>query len=303
MRFWTVLLAAALLLGSSLSAAADDYQGFRVVGRHLYDGAGEKVVLMGVNKMAIWTDIDGSRTFHEIARTGANAIRIVWLARGSAQQLDTVITTAINNGLIPLLDCHDAIGDWSKLSICVDYWVRPDILSVIRRHERYLLINIANEADSGSLTDTDYKAGYELALRRMRAAGIRVPLVIDAPGWGGRIDSLQKNAPYLMQVDPAQNVMFSLHIYWPTSRMGAKVAEIITSEMRESAEMGLPLIIGEFSRYAIRCEGDVPYRTIIEQGHQLEIGWFAWSWGPGDRAPTRPPVLRCGHARRSGQPG
>ncbi len=35
-----------------------DAGGFHVLGRHLYDRCGEPVVLRGVNKMIIWTDID-----------------------------------------------------------------------------------------------------------------------------------------------------------------------------------------------------------------------------------------------------
>jgi mannan endo-1,4-beta-mannosidase len=268
---------------SAATAQPDDYAGFRVVGRHLYDGAGEKVVLVGVNKMVIWTDIDGVPSFSEIARTGANAVRIVWLSSGTAEQLDTAITNAINEDLIPLVDCHDTTGDWSKLAACVDYWVRPDVLTVIRKHEPYLLINIANEADDGSLRDIDYKAGYELAIRRMRAANIRVPLVIDGQGYASRIDNLQKNAPYLMQVDPLQNVLFSIHLYWPSARFGANVDDLVTSELRESAEMGLPLIVGEFAYEAVGCVGEIPYRTIIEQAHLNEIGWFAWEWGPGNQ--------------------
>ncbi|MBZ0290879.1 MAG: hypothetical protein K8I30_24855, partial [Anaerolineae bacterium] len=34
---------------------------------------------------------------------------------------------------------------------------------------------------------------------------------------------------------------------------------------------------------AVGCVGEIPYRTIIEQGYKLEIGYFAWEWGPGNR--------------------
>lgn len=280
LRFLLIILAC--FIGISVQAQ-DDYAGFRVIGRHLYDRAGEKVVLVGVNKMVIWTDIDGVPAFEEIAKTGANAVRIVWLTSGTADQLDTAITNAITQQLIPMVDCHDTTGDWSKLGDCVDYWVRPDILAVIRKHEAYLLINIANEADDGQLRDIEYKAGYELALRRMRVAGIRVPLIIDGQSYASRIDNLQKNAPYLMQIDPLQNVMFSIHLYWPSQRFGATVDDLVIKELRESAEMGLPLIVGEFAYEAVGCIGEIPYRTIIEQAHLHEIGWFAWEWGPGNK--------------------
>jgi hypothetical protein len=75
----------AILLGSGAAPvepanpADADAGGFHVLGRHLYDRCGERVVLRGVNKMIIWTDIDGDPSCAEIARTGANAVRMVWL--------------------------------------------------------------------------------------------------------------------------------------------------------------------------------------------------------------------------------
>ena len=71
--------------------AAENYPGFRVEGRFVYDKYGEKVILVGVNKMIIWMDIDGLPSFPEIAKTGANCVRIVWTSDGTAEQLDTAI--------------------------------------------------------------------------------------------------------------------------------------------------------------------------------------------------------------------
>jgi len=51
-----------------------------VLGRDIYDGFGTKVVLRGVNKMSVFDgkDPDGSISFPEIRKTGANTVRIVW---------------------------------------------------------------------------------------------------------------------------------------------------------------------------------------------------------------------------------
>src|SRR5690606_24248087 len=50
---------------------------FYVQGAKLFDRCGEEVVLRGVNKMSVWTDRQGN-DFSEIAKTGANSVRIVW---------------------------------------------------------------------------------------------------------------------------------------------------------------------------------------------------------------------------------
>ena len=63
---------------------------FHVTGRFLYDRCNEKVVLRGVNEMVVWTaGKDGAPEFAEIAKTGANSVRIVWTEEGTASELDT----------------------------------------------------------------------------------------------------------------------------------------------------------------------------------------------------------------------
>lgn len=48
-------------------------------GLHLYDACGERVVLLGVNHPTLYVDRAGA-AMSEIARTGANAVRIFWFA-------------------------------------------------------------------------------------------------------------------------------------------------------------------------------------------------------------------------------
>ncbi len=279
------ILALALVAFSVSPAMAQvpDYPGFRVEGHHLYDRFGDRVVLVGVNKMVIWTDRDGMPSFSEIAKTGANTVRIVWLTDGSAEELDLAITNAINHQLIPMIDCHDSTGEWDMLQTCVDYWVRPDVLGVIKKHQEYLLVNVANECGQGVAYEWEFKAAYELAIRRMRAAGIHVPLIIDAQGFGQNIDDLQLNGPYLIEADPDHNLMFSIHMWWPTEWRGAQVAQMVIDEIEESVAMELPLIVGEFASKGPGCSCCIPYQTIIETCHEYDVGYLPWSWGPGNQ--------------------
>lgn len=264
------------------TAQSGQYPGFRVEGRHLYDRSGNQVILVGVNKMVIYMDRDGIPAFAEIEKTGANVVRIVWLTEGSAEELDIAITNAINHHLIPMIDYHDSTGKWDHLPVCVDYWVRPDILAVLEKHEAYLLVNVANEAGKEVVDDWKYRAGYELAIRRMRAAGIHVPLIIDASGYGQDINGLQANGPYLIKADPDHNLMFSIHMWWPTAWRGSQVAQLVIDEIAESVAMELPLIVGEFADNGPGCTCCIPYRTIIEQCALNDVGYLPWSWGPGN---------------------
>jgi mannan endo-1,4-beta-mannosidase len=249
---------------------------FRVSGRRLFDRCGEEVVLRGVNEMIVWSsDKDGDPEFAEIAKTGANVVRIVWTDEGSASELDRAIENAVVQKLIPMPEHHAATGDLSKVPDVVDYWTRSDVVTVLKRHERYLLLNIANEAGA-SVMRADFENTYRTAITRIRETGLKVPLVIDGPQWGQDIDMLQSAGPALIQHDPEENLLFSVHMWWSDAE-GTRV----TSELNQSVEMDLPLIVGEFAQHAVAGCDDAPfaYRTLLAEAQRHGIGWLAWSWG------------------------
>jgi len=255
--------------------------------------------LRGVNKMSVFDDSDpnGSVSFPQIAQTGANTVRIVWaitkdLSRNGTptdlSTLDALINNAIANGLLPMIELHDATGDWSRLNDLVDYWTRPAVVDVINTHGQALLVNIGNEVGDDQVGVNQFIAGYSDAVQRMRNAGIHTPLVIDAPDFGKNLDVLNAAAGSLLAADPDHNLIFSVHLYWGISD-GAN-AQFITTKLSEAVALNYPLIVGEFSRWGAFngnnsiCEGngEIDYQTIVEQSRQLGIGWYAWEWGPGN---------------------
>jgi mannan endo-1,4-beta-mannosidase len=273
----------AFVVALSSIALAQELPGFRVVGRHLYDKCGEKVILRGVANPNVWFQRDGMPQYEGIEQTGANVVRIVWSSSGSAAQLDAAIANCANLSMIPMIENHDATGDWSKLGAAVDYWCREDVLDVIQKYEEVLLLNIANECGDGTVTNSAFKTGYESAVKKMREAGIHVTLVIDASGWGQNINILQSQGPALIQADPDHNLLFSVHMWWP-KMYGYREADI-GNELAESVRIGLPLIVGEFAQMHGSCgdntitdQNSIPYLTIIRQCRLNEIGWIAWSW-------------------------
>ncbi|WP_242855688.1 discoidin domain-containing protein [Ruminiclostridium josui] len=279
------LLVAMFIFPMTVNAAIDStHPGFRVEGRFLYDNTGEKVILYGVNKMCIWTDKDGVPSFAEIAKTGANCVRITWGIDGSAEDLDIVIRNCRAEHMIPIVELHDATGDWSKLPTLVNYWVRPDIVEVIKKHQEYLLVNIGNEVGQ-TVAEETFKKDYESAVKKMREAGIHVPLIIDASSYGQDINILQACGPYLINADPDKNLMFSVHMWWPY--MWGNSDQKVIDEIAESVNMNLPLLVGEFGHKWDETEnGKIPYETIMEQCYKNQIGYLPWEWGPGNNPQT-----------------
>jgi mannan endo-1,4-beta-mannosidase len=257
-----------------------------VQGRHLYDRCGERVVLRGVSKMVIWTDPEGE-SFAEIARTGSNAVRVVWTIKDhpGAAQLDRVLGKALGSHLIPMIELHDATGHLGLLPRLVDFWTRPDIVEVLTHHRASLLLNIANVAGGSGVSLEQFVGFYRTAIARLRQAGLAMPLVIDAPRWGQDIDLLQQAAPSLLEVDPERNLLFSVHMWWPKDDKSPDPGSRrrIIGELAESAESGLPLIVGEFAHAGVGCARWIDYQTILAECQKHGIGWLAWEWGPGNR--------------------
>ncbi|NOK57950.1 MAG: Aryl-phospho-beta-D-glucosidase BglC, GH1 family [Chloroflexi bacterium AL-W] len=268
-----------------ISPPPSDQAHFYVDGRHLYDHCGERVVLRGVNKMVYWMDIDGVPSYQEIAKTGANVVRIQWLTSGSSADLDVTITNAMEQQLIPMVELHDATGDWSKLQMLVDYWKRDDVRTVLQKHKAYLLLNLGNEVGDWQVTPEQFRSGYTSAIQQLRDAGLHMPLVIDSMDWGKNIDMLQSEGPALIQADPDRNILFSVHMWWPEK--SGYTSQKIIDEMNQSANQSLPLIIGEFgNKWEEGAGGQISYKTILTEAQKLDMGWIAWSWGPGNTPQT-----------------
>jgi mannan endo-1,4-beta-mannosidase len=275
-----------------------------VEGRDLKSGCRTKILLRGINKMSVFdNDADpGSATsFAEIRKTGANSVRIVWAINQNLQPtgpptdvtvLDTLITNAAQNKLIPMIELHDATGEWARLNDLVAYWTRTDVVPIIQKHQRYLLVNIGNEVGDDTVTAAQFIAGYTTAIQAMRNAGIVTPLVIDAPDWGKNLAVLDAAAATLLNADPMRNLIFSVHLYWAKSCNFTPA--VITTRLQNSVALKYPLIVGEFSKFGgspcpydknvsiCSAQGEVDYQTILAVCHANQIGWYAWEWGPGN---------------------
>ena len=246
-----------------------------VEGRHLYTPEGEKIILRGVNEMFVWSDdLDGSRLLPEIAKTGANAVRLVWTAEeGNEDTLVELIGRCIAHQMIAMPECHSATGDWSKLDVCVSFWKHPALIEGIGRNRQWTLLNIGNEVGDGNVTAEQFKTGYMNAIDSLRGWGYTVPLVIDASRWGQDVDVILATWREILEHDPLHNILFSVHSYWSGTENYQRVAT-------ESVNGGLPVIIGEGPSPTKYPECTIlDYATGLEVTGQNEIGWLSWSWG------------------------
>ena len=249
-----------------------------VKGRSLYTAEDEKIVLRGVNEMFIWSnDHTGENILPEISKTGANSIRLVWTTLGEPAELEQLIGNSLKNGMIPMVELHDATGDWSKLPIVLDYWVREDVKDVMNKYKEWVLLNIANEAGSDN-NDSTFITNYKNAITHLREAGYTIPLIIDAPDWGKDEQVIIRSWKEVFDHDPLKNIMFSVHTYWvePAGKAEARLEQFLSSVVQDT----IPLLFGEGPQpNGWDCKTAFPYQLCIQKCEEHGIGWLSWSWG------------------------
>lgn len=241
----------------------------------LYDGCGEEVVLRGVNHPTLYVDRAG-KAMAEIGKTGANAVRLFWYAGNGIKisEAESSITAAVKSGLLPMLEMHDSTCKW-ELDRILDYWTSAEAVALIKRHEKHLLVNIANEATPPS--SRDFLEGYTDAIEELRAAGIHTPLVIDGGRCGRDYQVLLEHGATLLERDPDHNLVFSAHLYDPLSQSQ------LAATFDKFRKAKLPFIVGEFAnREPPGCGKPLDYAAVMAEAQRAGIGWLAWSWGDND---------------------
>ncbi len=273
-------LLAALSLFSMLSACSR-HTTLYVEGGDIFTAAGEPFVMRGFNEMFVWSDDKhGELLLPEIAKSGANTVRLVWSHKHSDySDLSTLIQNTIALDMVAVPECHDATGKWgAALQACVDFWKESSLLSTIETNKEWTILNIANEAGA-TISDTDFTETYKAAITELRDFGYTVPIMIDASLWGQDIDQLLRTGPSLLNHDPLKNIIFSAHSYWPHEKSidNYKKAAI------DAKELGIAVIIGEgpsVTRVG-QCSKPkpLPYLEGMKILQEHNVGWLNWSWG------------------------
>lgn len=289
-----------------------------VDGRFLYDVDGNRLILRGVNLPLLddW-NFPARDKLAEIEKTGANAVRLQWYVNypGAGRpayglpDLDAILATCASHRMIPILDLHDATcqGDVTLLNTqLIPWWTRPDVVAVLQKHKKYLIVNLANELGNYRWSDdpagalTAYRNAYQTAIASIRAAGLDMPVMIDAPDCGTSIHAFTNVGQQLIAGDPSGNVLLSAHAYW------AALPYDGPAEITKVINAGLPLVLGEVankqSDQGDECyydldgsgQGHAPkpapgaapftYQALLTLLAQQDVGWLSWCWWKDDCA-------------------
>lgn len=273
----SIAIIAAMIIGLNLSTAQGSNLGLYVNGTKLYDGNGVELTLRGVNVAHAWYSWATDSSLKAIASLGANSVRVVcadgqrW-GKTSYSELNSIINTCRNLGMVCVLEVHDTTGSDSTydLNNAVNYWI--EMKDLLNNNSDYVIVNIGNEWMGTWNKGYAWADANKNAIKTLRNAGIKNVLMVDAPGYGQETQPCIDYCKDVVSADSTGNTVMSMHMY---SVAGAN-ASVIKNNITGVLNKGCCLVIGEFGDW--QNGGDVDEYAVMNYCQQYGVGYLAWSW-------------------------
>lgn len=267
-------------------------------GKHILGPCGDTLILRGINYAVYnWGWSPNENYTSEIAKTGANCIRINWYVNaGNAtptalyndySKLDSAILIAVRNKMIVILDLHDETCKNSPTNVVnlIQWYIKPQVKSILTKYAHSLILNLANEALyiewSGNKTQAriDFTNTYKIAIDSIRNAGIKMPLMIDASECGTNLKELSDVANALTNYDPTHNIIYSAHTYWYAYANNDSAT--MAAELQYALNKNIPLVLGEIANQqddVSNCQYNLNYKALLNICQTKKISWVVWGW-------------------------
>lgn len=272
-------------------------KGFFVLNGKLYDASGAEFIPIGANTAVFWqSEANAMKSFPDMKKAGANCARIIsvtndatnsWSWQSSFTKQKACVKACVDNKIIPILEFHDVTcgngyetdPENKNLKRVVDYWCSPNLVTLCKDYEKYLIVNVANEWGP---TNSLYRDGYKKAITAMRTAGIKNTFLIDAGGCGQNPTTLINYAQELLDFDPQKNILFAIHFYgnWMTKEKSKQSWQFYVEDyLQMFKDKKIPLIVGEFG-WTGAPDNFTLYdpKKIITESNKQGIGWLFWAW-------------------------
>lgn len=288
--------------------------GFFVSGGRVFDPNGNEFVIRGTN-YEVWADVrDQNTAIAGMNRARINAARLNFPAGtspGTEVFNGSTVQRFVNAGIVPIVAGFSPSGQWPEpsdspearatvttcsdnpapLNAAVDNWVGPQ-RSWLVNNEKYVVLNIANEWGSA---DTAWRDAYIGAVRRIRSAGIKAMIMIDAGGsCGQNAQSIESYGNAIVAADPQHNIVFSLHMYafWRNSadpEIGAwgdpfpneRMPYDMSAELERVRASGQAIVVGEYCGWPGSVEDDqcaFALEPALAAFESKGVGYMSWEW-------------------------
>ena len=262
-----------------------------VKGKHIIAACGDTLIPKGVNYAVYgWGWNTSENLFPEIAKSGANCVRIVWYKTNSGPAysnltlLDSALSRCIQHKMIPVLELHDVTcnNDTTAIINTANWFTQITVKTILLKYQKWLIINPVNEAGYvqwNSNNETRFKHMYQTVISNLRGAGLNVPLMLDASDCGQHLNIWKNIGAALQTYDPKHNLIFSAHTYWTSY---ANTTTAITNLLNDAATWNIPIVLGEIANKqddnSGNCVYDLNVATIMQVAHNNNIGYLAWVW-------------------------
>ncbi|MFN8527947.1 MAG: cellulase family glycosylhydrolase [Anaerolineae bacterium] len=207
--------------------------------------------------------------------------QIPWPQYTANNNLDSIVRTFTNRGVVVMFEAHDRIGSYysgSDLDTLVRWFTD---LATRYRNNPYVWFNIANEPGGRSGIDSTQWVGmHGRVIEAIRGTGANNIIVVDG-AYGGqdtRSDSaILRYGQQLLSYNGHSygNIVFSIHTYdlWNNGGLGSFIDQVRGQR--------LALLIGE---YGVLTDQDVQRaaRYVFSEAASRNVGLVVWHWDGHD---------------------
>lgn len=273
---------------------------FSTNGNKIIDPCGNEFTMKGVN-YSLSDDWNfpgnlnnGKELSAQIIQANPNTVRIQWYADYgqptrpalTLESLDSVISRFYRANIVTVLELHDYTHIHTDTTgfnnDIVGWWTSAPVLQLIEKHRKNIIVNVANEYGpsmwiSGNVNPNyaaeivTWRKHYKSVISQLRSAGIKVPLMIDAPQYGMDHETVIAVASEFNDSDPMHNIIMSCHAYWDES------AASIEAKVNSLSNLTVPVVMGEVGNNGFGCV-NLPLSALLQVCKDKNIGWMAWTW-------------------------
>jgi len=244
----------------------------------LRDHCGEELVLRGIAELIAWTPgQDGTPEYFEIAKTGANAVRIQWRDDGTPETLEQALTGAVAQGLVPVLELQEGtfrnLPEAEALAITMAYWTDPAILAVLRANQANMVLEISSWVSQSAL-QAEWVELYADAIGDLRVSGLLCPIAIVHPSWSDDLPRFSAAMAELLARDTVGNVLSAFDMWLGTAADAA-------AKWTALRDADVSAYVSEFSSHNLfSCPmNPIDGPALLDAAQAGGAGWFAWAWG------------------------
>ena len=243
----------------------------RVSGNQLLDACGQPFVVRGVEQILgnqLPEGNDWLGIVREIASTGSNAVRILpGVNTLTTDDIDQILTFVGQQGMVAFVDPLNSSDDW---------YARDDVRAMLKKHERFLIIDAYGEPQYDDIEK--WRAEAKEALVHMRSLGYEVPFTVYANQFGRGLPSLFDYGAEILAADPLHNTFLGWQAYWGNNGYYQQhYGYTLTEAVDAIVDSGLPIQMG-LDHITDMPSTEADYGTLMQAAEENGIGWLWWDF-------------------------